>query len=104
MKLRVETTVKESDKQLLELITIDLLKTEQQHPSIQDIIILTMTTIINSYFNKHPIAREFIHRRLLHPYASFMKEMFCYQTLNGIPKHFPKKLNKATCTIYYTEK
>ena len=33
-----------------------------------------------------------------------MKVMFRIQTLNGLPKQFPNKLNKAPCTICYTEK
>ena len=30
--------------------------------------------------------------------------MCCHQTLNGLLKHCPIKLNKAPCTICYTEK
>ena len=33
-----------------------------------------------------------------------MKAMCLHQTLTGLPKHFPKKLNKAPCTIFYTAK
>ena len=47
---------------------------------------------------------EIIHRRLLHPYDSFMKEMFRHQTLDGLPKNYPKKINKSLCKIFYTAK
>ena len=30
--------------------------------------------------------------------------MCCNKTLDGIQKHFPTKINKAPCTICYTEK
>ena len=63
-----------------------------------------MTPIINSYFNKHPIPWELIHLHLLYSYASVMKSMCLHQTLDGLPKHFPKKINKATFKIFYTEK
>ena len=103
-KLKIETTVKEIDQKLLDSITFDVFNIEQQHPSIQDIITLPMTPIINSSFNKHPMAWELIHSRLLHPPDSVMKAMCRHQTLNFLPKHCPKKLNKAPCTICYTEK
>ena len=67
-KLKVGTTVKEIYQQLLDFITIYVLKIEQQHPSDQDIITWPMTTIINSYINKHPISWELVHSRLLQPY------------------------------------
>ena len=99
IKFKVETTAKEIDQQLLDFITIDILKLEQKHPSSQDIITLPMNTIINSYFNKHPIIWEIINRRLLHPYDSFMKAMCRHQTLYGLPKTFPNKIQKAPCKI-----
>ena len=55
MKLKFETTIKERDQQLLESITIDVINIEQKQPSIQDIIPIYMTPIINSSFNKHPM-------------------------------------------------
>ena len=55
MKLKVEIIFKEIDQQLLDLIKSGLLKIEQQRPSIQYIITLPMTPIINSPFSKHPI-------------------------------------------------
>ena len=55
-KLKVETIVKEIYKQLLEFITIDVLNIDQQDFSDQDIINPLMNPIINSYFNKHPMA------------------------------------------------
>ena len=55
IKLKVDTTENETYQQLLESTTIDVLKIEQQHPSSQDIITLTMNPNINSYFNKHPM-------------------------------------------------
>ena len=33
-----------------------------------------------------------------------MKAIFCHQKQDGLPKHCPKKINKALCTIFYTEK
>ena len=33
-----------------------------------------------------------------------MKSICRHQTFTGLPKHFPKKLNQAPCTIFYTEK
>ena len=56
MKLKVETTVKEIYQQLLEFVTIDVLKIEKQHTSSQYIITLPMTPIIDSSFNKHPMS------------------------------------------------
>ena len=73
MKQKFETTVKERDQQLLEFITIDVIKIEQQHPSSKEIIPLPMNLITNSYFNKHPMSWKIIHCRLLHPYNSVMK-------------------------------
>ena len=58
-----------------------------------------MTPIINSSFNKHPISWELIRRRLLHPSDIVMKLMYRHQTLDGLPKQRPNKLNKASCTI-----
>ena len=63
-----------------------------------------MTPIINRSFNKHPMAWEIIHCRLIHPSDIVIKSMCHHQTLDGIPKHFPNKLNKSPCTICYTEK
>ena len=74
-RLKVETTVKERNQKLLDLITIDVLNIEQQHTSDQDIITLLMTPIINSYFNKHPISCKIIHCHILHPSYSVMKSM-----------------------------
>ena len=53
IKLKVETSSKERDQQLLYFITIDIIKLEQKHTSSQDIITLTMSPIINISFNKH---------------------------------------------------
>ena len=33
-----------------------------------------------------------------------MESVCYYQTLDGLPKNFSKKINKAPCTIYYTSK
>ena len=46
-------TVKERNQQQLDFIPIDVLKTEKQKSSDQDIITLPTTPIINSYLNKH---------------------------------------------------
>ena len=75
MKLKVERKVKEIYQQLLYFITIGVLKIEQQHTSSQDIINLPTTPIINSYFNKHLMSWELIHRCLLHSYDNVTKEM-----------------------------
>ena len=72
-KLKGEITVKERDQQLLDLITIDVIKVEQQLSTDQEISTLPMTPIINSYLKKHPMSWELIHFRLLHPYVSVIK-------------------------------
>ena len=102
MKLKVETKFKERYQQLLDFVKIDVLKIEHQHPSSQDIITLPMTPITNSYFNKHPVPCELIYCLLLHPLDSFIKAMCRHQTLNGLTKHCPNKINKASCTICHT--
>ena len=102
--VRVETTENERNQQLLEFITIYVLKIERQHTSNQDIITLPMTLIIKIYFNKHPMSWELIYCGLLHPYGSVMKEMCHHQTLDGLPKHCSNKINKSPCTISYTSK
>ena len=60
-----------------------------------------MTPIINSYFNKHNMSWKLIHIHLLHPSDSVMKAIWRHQTITGLPKHWPKKLNKEPCTIFY---
>ena len=87
----------------MDIITIDILKLEQQHNSSQDVINLSMNPIITSYFNKQPISWEIIHRRLLQHSDIVMKEMCRHQTLDGLPKHCLKKIH-ASCTILYKEK
>ena len=102
-KLKVETRVKERDQQLLDFITIDVIKIEQKQYPDQDIITLTMNLIINSSFNKHPMSWEIINFRLIHPSESATKAMCHNQTLNGLPNHWYKKLNQAPCKICYTK-
>ena len=75
IKFIVETSDKERYQQLLDFITIYVLKIYQQHPSSHNIITLTTNIIINSSFNKHPMPWYIIHRLILHPYDSFMKDM-----------------------------
>ena len=104
IKSKVETSSKDIYQQLLDLITIDILKIEHQHHSSKDIINLPMNPIINSYFNKHPMSWELIHCQLLHLSESIMKAMCRHQNLDVLPKHFPKKIHKAPCTICYTAK
>ena len=104
IKFKVKTSAKERDQQLLDFINIDIIKLEQQHNSSGDIINLSMNPIINRYINKHPISWDIIHRRLRHPSESVTKALFRHQTLNGLPKHVPKKIHKAQCTICYTSK
>ena len=87
IKFKVETSSKEIYQQLLDFITIDVLKIEQQHPSSQDIITLPMNPIINSSFKKHPMSWELIHRHILLSSDSVVKEICCHQTLYGLPKH-----------------
>ena len=53
-----------------------------------------MNPIISSLSNKHPMSWELINHRLLHPSDSVRKEMCCHQTLDGLTKHFPKKIKK----------
>ena len=60
-------------QQLLDFITIDVLKIEHQHYLDQDITTIPITLIINSYFNKHPKSWELIDFRLLYPSDSVMK-------------------------------
>ena len=57
-QFKVETSAKEKDQQLLELITIDILKLEQQHDFSDYIINLYMNPILNSSLNKHPMSWE----------------------------------------------
>ena len=45
---------------------------------------------------------EIIHLHLLHPSESVMKAMCLHQTLTGLPKKCPNKMNQAPLTIYYT--
>ena len=104
IKFKVETSAKERYQKLLDFITIDILKLEQQPPSSQYIITLSMNPIINSSLNKHPMQWEIIHRRLLRPFESAMKEMCLHQTLYVIPRHYPKKIHKSPRTIHHTEK
>ena len=87
IKFKFKTLARERDLELLEFITIDILKLEQQYTSSQDIITLLMNTIINIYFTKHPVSWDIIHHRLLHPYDSVIKAMCHNQTLYGIPKY-----------------
>ena len=56
IKFKVETSTKERDQQLLDFITIDILKLEQQHNSSEEIINLSVNPIINSSFKKHPMS------------------------------------------------
>ena len=97
MKLKVETTVRWIYQQLLDFITIDVIKIEQKNLSSKYIITLPMTDIINSSFKKHPMSWEFIHRRMLHPSDSIMKEIFRHRTLYILTKQCPKKMYKAPC-------
>ena len=102
IKFKFETSAKEIDQKLLYFIIIDILKLEQQHPSSQYIITLPMNPIINSSFNKHPMSWYIIHFRLLQTSDSFIKAMCHHETLYGLPKHCPKKIHKAPCTIFNT--
>ena len=104
IKFKVETSAKERDQQLLDFITIDILKLEPQHTSSQEIITLPMNKTINIYLNKYPVLWKIINFRLLQPSDSFMKSMCRHQNLDGLQKHFPKKIHKSTCTICYTAK
>ena len=54
-KIKVETEVKERYQKLIDVITIETIKVEQQKSSDQDIITFPMNTIINISFNKNPI-------------------------------------------------
>ena len=48
IKFKVETSAREKDQQLLDFITIGILKLEQQYASSQGTITLPMDPIINS--------------------------------------------------------
>ena len=61
IKFKVETSAKKGDQQLLEFITIDILKIEQQHHTIQYIVTLPMNITINRSFNKLSMPWERIH-------------------------------------------
>ena len=73
IKFKVETSAKERDQQLLDFITIYILKLGHQHSLSQDIIILSMNRIINISFNKNTMSWYLIHRHLLYPYYSVIK-------------------------------
>ena len=47
---------------------------------------------------------ELIHRRLLHPSNCVMEEICRQETLYGLLKTFPKKINTGPCKTRYTEK
>ena len=47
---------------------------------------------------------KLIHIYLLCPSDSFMKAMCHHQTINGLTKKCPNKLNQAKCAIFYTAK
>ena len=85
MKLKLDKKNR-IDQQLLDFITIDVLKIEQLHPSSKDIITIPITPVINSYSKKHLMSWELIHCLLLHPSESFMKVMCRNKTLYGLPK------------------
>ena len=104
IKLKVETTVKYRYQQLLDFITIDVLKIEQQHLPIQYIITLPMTPIINGSFNKQLMSSELIHHRIINHSESVLKAMCHHQTLYGLPNHCLNKIKRAQCKICYTEK
>ena len=99
-KLKVKTKVKEGHQQLLNFITIYFIKVEQQQSLYHNIISLPMTPIINIYFNKHPMSWELIHLRLLRSSDSFMKAIWCHQTLTGLTKHCPIYLNEKIWQLY----
>ena len=101
IKSKVETSSKDIYQQLLDLITIDILKIEHQHHSSKEIINLPMNPIINSYFNKHPMSWELIRRHLLHPSESVMKSMYHHQSLDGLPKQIPRKIHKVPFKFCY---
>ena len=92
-KLKVETEVKERDQKLPYFIKIKIIKVVQQKTPEQDIITLPMNAIINSYFNKHTMSWELIHIHIVNPHDSFMKSMCRQETLTGLPKNLPRKIN-----------
>ena len=65
IKFKVEASDKERDQQLLDFITIDILRLEQQKLSGQYIMTLPMNLTINSSFKKHPMSWDIIHCRLI---------------------------------------
>ena len=101
-KIKSWKSAKERDQKLLDFITIDILKLEQQHNSSEDIINLSMNPIINTSFNRHLMSWDIIHHRLLHPSESVMKTICCHQTLYGLPKVLLRKYAKDH-EQYYTQ-
>ena len=63
-----------------------------------------MNPIFTSSFNKQTISWELIHLHLFHPYESVMTEIRRHQTIHGLPKHYNRKLNQASCKICYKAK
>ena len=55
-----------------------------------------MTPIINTSFNKHPLALELIHRHLLHPYDIFIKGICRHKSHKWPTKHCPKQNKHRT--------
>ena len=47
---------------------------------------------------------EIIIGTLLHTYDNIMKAMLCHQTITGLQKNWPNKINESPCKICYTEK
>ena len=96
IEFKVETSAKERDQQLLDFITIDVLKIENKHSSSQYIIPLPTTPITNSSFKKHPMSWELIHLRIIHPSDSFTKEICCQITMYNLLHIKITAINKVT--------
>ena len=52
--------------------------------------------------SKNPMPWELINHHQIHLSESVMEAMFCHKTLTGLPKHCPKTINEAPCTVCST--
>ena len=89
MKYKFGATGKGRDQQLLDFITIDVIKIKHQRPSSKDIITIHTTPIINRSFKKHPISWELIHRLLIRPLCKCHKR----NATSSNPKRPTRKLS-----------
>ena len=80
--LKVGTETKERYQKILDFITIETIKFEQQKSPEDDIITLPMDPIFNRSFNKNTMKWKIIHLHLINPYN---------QTITVLQRHTPNK-------------